>query len=123
MTATATATETSKPVNTLAQPVAPARELRPQVDIYENAEEVLLLADVPGASKESVNVRVEEGVLSLEALRTLANGQTVRYQRAFHVPESVDPEKISAELKHGVLHLHLRKAEKAKPRTIAISAN
>jgi HSP20 family protein len=111
--------ETQAPV----KQAQPERVLRPQVDIYENADELLLLADLPGASSESVDIRLEDGVLTLQADRSSADGRALRYRRAFHVPETVDPEKISAELKLGVLHLHLRKLEKAKPRTIAVSVN
>jgi HSP20 family molecular chaperone IbpA len=105
------------------QTQGPVRVYQPRVDVYENAEELLLLADVPGASAESVNIRYEDELLTLQAQRTAANGPNLRYERAFHLPESVDPEQISAELKQGVLHLHLRKAERAKPRTIQIQSS
>jgi HSP20 family molecular chaperone IbpA len=121
--ATASAPSQSPHAQPAPSPAAPVRELRPQVDILENSEEVLLLADVPGANGESVDVRVDEGVLTLQAQRTVASGQPVRYKRAFQLPESVDPDKITAELKNGVLQLHLRKFEKAKPRTIAVTSN
>jgi HSP20 family protein len=98
----------------------PVRVFQPRVDVYENADELLLLADMPGASADSVNIRYEDELLTLQAQRTAADGPTLRYQRAFQVPDSVDPEQISAELKQGVLHVHLRKAERAKPRTIEI---
>jgi HSP20 family protein len=98
----------------------PARELRPRVDVYENADELLMLADMPGANASSVAIRLENSLLTMTADRTAANGQNVRYHRAFQVPDTVDPEKISAELKQGVLHVHLSKSERAKPRTIAI---
>jgi HSP20 family molecular chaperone IbpA len=94
---------------------------QPRVDVYENADELLLLADMPGASAESVNIRYEDELLTLQAQRTAAaDGPELRFQRAFQVPDTVDPEQISAELKQGVLHVHLRKTAKAKPRTIEI---
>jgi len=98
----------------------PTRELRPRVDVYENAEELLMLADMPGATADSVGIRLENSLLTMTADRTAANGQSVRYRRAFQVPDTVDPEKITAELKQGVLHVHLHKTERAKPRKIAI---
>ncbi|HKU44161.1 MAG TPA: Hsp20/alpha crystallin family protein [Polyangiales bacterium] len=103
-----------------AQPNTPVRELLPRVDVYENADELLLLADVPGVTPESVNVRYEADELRLEAQRTAADGPKLRYFRAFALPDTIDPERITAELKQGVLHVHLGKVEKAKPRTIAI---
>ena len=98
----------------------PVRELRPRVDVYENADELLMLADMPGATASSVAIRIENSLLTLSADRTTAGGQNVRYHRAFQVPDTIDPEKISAELKQGVLHVHLNKSERAKPRKIAI---
>lgn len=104
-----------------AQPnTAPVRELQPRVDVYENADELLLLADVPGATADSINVRYEDAELRLEAQRTAADGPKLRYSRAFALPDTIDPDRITAELKHGVLHVHLGKVEKAKPRSIAI---
>jgi HSP20 family protein len=105
------------------QAQGPVRVYQPRVDVFENADELLLLADVPGASPDSVNIRYEDELLTLQAQRTAANGPNLRYERAFSLPESVDPEKISAELKQGVLHVHLPKAEKAKPRTIQIQSS
>lgn len=104
---------------TSTQTAVPWRELRPRVDIYENPDELLMLADMPGADAESVNVRLEAAQLTLQALRA-SEGQGVRYHRAFQVPDLIDPEQVSAELKNGVLHVHLRKSEAAKPRTIPI---
>jgi HSP20 family protein len=100
----------------------PSREVRPRVDVYENSDEVLLLADMPGATPDSVNIRLESSLLSVQSQRAGSDGQAVRYHRAFQVPDTVDPEKISAELKNGVLQVHLRKSERAKPRNIAIRA-
>lgn len=99
---------------------AKGRELLPRVDVYENADELLLLADVPGAAADSIDVRYEDSELRLEAQRTAANGPKLRYFRAFALPETIDPDRITAELKQGVLHVHLGKVEKAKPRSIAI---
>lgn len=100
----------------------PIREIRPAVDVYENADELLMLADMPGASADSVNIRIEESLLTMQARRSVNDGSeaALQYHRAFQVPDSVDPEGISAELKHGVLHVHLKKHERAKPRTIQI---
>jgi HSP20 family molecular chaperone IbpA len=107
-------------MNQAIQAQGPVRVFQPRVDVYENADELLLLADMPGASAESVNIRYEDELLTLQAQRTAADGPNLRFQRAFQVPDSVDPEQISAELKQGVLHVHLRKTAKAKPRSIEI---
>lgn len=102
------------------QAQGPVRVFQPRVDVYENADELLLLADVPGASADSVDIRYEDELLTLEAQRTAAAGPNLRYRRAFQVPDTVDPERITAELKQGVLHVHLRKSAKAKARTIEV---
>ena len=109
------------------------QELRravPLVDIYENDEEILLFADMPGVAKESISVNVDNGKLELSGIRKLqitgsSNWQEfgdIEYRRVFAVPQSIDINKVNAELKEGVLRLHLPKTEAAKPRTIQISA-
>jgi HSP20 family protein len=119
---TANVTQVDPRANQAAKPAAqpaPVRELRPRVDVYENADEVLMLADMPGASADTVNVRLEADQLTMQALRAQ---EGIRYRRAFQVPDTIDPEQVSAELKQGVLHVHLKKSEAAKPRTIPIRA-
>lgn len=103
-------------------------EMVPAVDIYENDDEILLHADMPGVLKENVSVNIDNGTLSLSGVRKLATGGTaaweefsdVTYVRNFSVPQTIDVAKVEAELKNGVLRLHLPKSEAAKPRTIEI---
>jgi HSP20 family protein len=74
-------------------------------------------------------VRVADGILTLQGRTAhMAPGTTIEreyellnFYRHFELPEEVDSDKIGAELKHGVLTLHLPKKEKAKPRTIEVS--
>ncbi len=102
----------------------------PAVDIYENEDEILLHADMPGVVKENVTVNVDNGRLEISGTRKLDKKGNdawqefadVEYRRVFSVPQSIDVGKVHAELKEGVLRLHLPKAESAKPRTIKISA-
>lgn len=102
----------------------------PVVDIYENENEILLQADMPGVTKEHVTINVDNGKLEISGMRKLQTKGTstwqefgdVEYRRIFSVPQSIDVGKVSAELKEGVLKLHLPKTEAAKPRTIQISA-
>ena len=101
----------------------------PLVDIYENEEEILLHADMPGVAKDNITVNVDNGRLEISATRKLQTKGSgswqefgdVEYRRVFSVPQSIDVAKVNAELKEGVLKLHLPKAEAAKPRTIEIS--
>jgi len=101
----------------------------PFVDIFENDEEILLYADMPGVVKEDVNVNVDNGKLSISGVRKLATTGAanweefgdLEYQRTFSVPQTIDVAKVNAELKDGVLRLHLPKSEAAKPRVIEIN--
>ena len=106
-----------------------SRYLVPPVDIYETKEGLVVVADLPGATQDSIEVHVENDVLTLKAhpAHTLP-GQPVfeefellDYYRQFELPEVVDQEKIEAQFKHGVLTLRLPKAERAKPRQIQVS--
>jgi HSP20 family protein len=103
--------------------------LTPRVDVLETEQEILLLADLPGVKQDNVDVRFEQGELTLHARRSFARNEesfvqrevsAADYFRSFRISEKVDAEKIWAELKLGVLTLHLPKAEAAKPRKITV---
>jgi HSP20 family molecular chaperone IbpA len=103
--------------------------IAPVVDIFENDDEILLYADIPGVAKENINVNVDNGKLTISGVRTLATAGSanweefgdVEYQRSFSVPQTIDVPKVNAELKDGILRLHLPKSEAAKPRVIQIN--
>ncbi|WP_020589139.1 Hsp20/alpha crystallin family protein [Desulfobacter curvatus] len=103
-------------------------EVTPAVDIYENEDEILLHADMPGVVKENISVDIDNGTLSISGVRkleikgaaTYEEFSDVEYVRSFSVPQTIDVEKVEAELKNGVLRLHLPKSEAAKPRQIEI---
>ncbi len=104
----------------------------PRVDIYETDPELTLYAEVPGARPEDVDLHYEQGELVLRArVRPRAEGKRLLLQeyeegdfyRAFNIHESIDPSRINAEVKNGVLIVHLPKAEAAKPRQISIKAS
>jgi HSP20 family protein len=102
---------------------------RPNVDIVEKPEELVLLADIPGAKGDQVDIRFEDGTLSIHAQvePRRENGDYLLqeygvgdYWRTFEISEAIDASKISAECADGVLTLHLPKAEALKPRRIEI---
>ena len=103
-------------------------EATPAVDIYENDNEILLHADMPGVVKENISVDIDNGTLSISGVRKLETEgaatyeefSDVEYVRSFSVPQTIDVGKVEAELKNGVLRLHLPKSEAAKPRQIEI---
>jgi HSP20 family protein len=102
----------------------------PLVDIYENDEEILLRTDMPGVEKKDITINIDNGKLSLDGIRNFESKGSaqweefcnVEYQRTFSVPQTIDADKIIAELQDGVLTLHLPKSEAAKPRQIEIKA-
>jgi len=107
----------------------------PLVDVFENAQEIILLADVPGATRDGVDVRVDNGQVSLSARRPTASfdrenlvpiQSEVRaydYYRVFAVPTGIDPTKIEAELTAGILRVKFPKSDALKPRQIAVKAH
>ncbi len=105
------------------------RYIIPPVDIYESADGLVVKADLPGVSKDGLDVRVENHLLTIRGKAAhAAPGEPiyreyglVNFFRQFELNEMVDQHKISAELKHGVLTLNLPKAEEAKPRRIDVS--
>lgn len=110
---------------------AEAMQERPSVaplcDIYENESEVLLVADLPGVSSEGLELSFDKGQLTLEGHRraettrpVAAEFRPVDYRRTFVLPDGIDSARIAAELKAGVLHVHLPKAEPLKPRKIEV---
>lgn len=98
-----------------------ARQLPLPVDIYEGADELLLLADLPGVEPEGLSVSFEAPELRIEGRRGSGDKASV-YSRTFRVSEQLDPNGISAELNAGVLKLRLAKAAHTKPRKIEVRA-
>jgi HSP20 family protein len=96
-----------------------ARQVALPVDIYEGADELLLLADLPGVEPEGLSVSFEAPELRIEGRRGAGETASV-YSRTFRVSEQIDPAGISAELNAGVLKLRLAKAAHTKPRKIEV---
>lgn len=102
----------------------------PAVDILENESEILLHADLPGVRKDDIAIHVDNGTMTLSGTRRVQTTGAaswrefgdVEFRRTFAVPQSIDVDKVHAELKDGVLRLHLPKSESAKPRQIEIAA-
>jgi HSP20 family protein len=101
----------------------------PRVDILESENELMLLADMPGVKPDGVDIRFENGELIIHGrcperhpgtdflLQEYGVGD---FYRVFTVSESIDAGKISAEMKNGVLTVHLPKAAAVKPRRIEV---
>jgi HSP20 family protein len=102
--------------------------IRPAVNIIETEEGLVLTADIPGASKESLDVNVEKGVLTISApahhtipgTSIYKEFELANYYRQFSIPESLDHGKAKAEYVNGILTLRVPEAETAKPKRIAV---
>jgi HSP20 family protein len=103
----------------------------PSVDISETEGEYVIKTELPEVRKDDVKITLEEGVLSIQGERKHEKEEKGkkfhrieraygRFVRSFVVPDYVDEAKIKAEYQDGVLHLHLPKSEKAKPRAIEV---
>jgi HSP20 family protein len=103
----------------------------PSVDISETEGEYQIKAEIPDVKKDDVKITLEDGVLTIQGQRKQEKGeQSTKYHRiersygsfarTFSLPDVIDVEKVKAEFMDGVLHLHLPKSEKAKPKTIEV---
>ena len=108
----------------------PTRAFMPSADIFETEEALNVVLEMPGVSKENVDINIEEGVLTVEGRIDFSKYEGMRpvyseynvgpYRRSFRLSGQVDQAKISAEMQDGVISLTLPKAEKAKPRRIQV---
>lgn len=104
----------------------------PEVDIFENANEIVLLADMPGVNAEDLNIDLRENILTIAGDVAPFEGpneedvaieyEVGRYMRQFTLSEVIDQARIDAKLTAGVLRLTLPKVEKATPRRIVVNA-
>jgi HSP20 family protein len=103
----------------------------PPVDVRETKEALEISAELPGVDPKAAEVSVEGGVLTLKGSRNFekaAEGETYHrverayglFERSFTLPSNVDPERIQAAYRHGVLYLTVPKREEAKPKAISI---
>ena len=105
----------------------------PSVDVSETETEIIFTAEFPGLEKDEIDISVNEGRLSISGERAFPEEKDTKRHRverwygkfysSFQLPKSADAEKISANLKNGVLTVTLPKKEEAKPRQIPVSVN
>ena len=118
------------PESAVAERTKDRRTFIPSVDITEIGESLMIYADMPGADEKSVNITLENDVLSIEAQvkAVRSEGHTLSYAeyeegdyfRAFTLNEKIERDKIEATLKNGVLSIVLPKAEESKTKRIPI---
>jgi HSP20 family protein len=106
----------------------------PPVDIYETENELVVKADLPDLQEKDIDVRVAGNTLTIRGERKFEKDVNqdnyLRMERAygsftrsFTLPNTVSPENIRAEYRHGVLTLHMAKREESKPKQIKISVS
>jgi HSP20 family molecular chaperone IbpA len=104
----------------------------PRADIYEVNDQIVIVADIPGANEKSVEVTLEKNVLTINAYvdppemegysLVFAEYEVGDYQRSFKLSDEIDRDKIQATIKDGVLRLYLPKAAAAQARKINVKA-
>lgn len=129
--------ENHAPEENVAQPAAAAREaeralFNPPIDIFETVDGLVLLADLPGVTATSLELQVQENRLTLlgrVAATVPSEARTLHkeydegdFLRSFILSDTVDHERITARLNHGVLEVVLPKAPRAAPRKIEVNS-
>jgi HSP20 family molecular chaperone IbpA len=123
-------TQSSQVTTTGQSASVPTPALLPAVDIVENDIGIVLTADMPGVSKDRLAVKVDGDTLVIEGEAEVQVPEKLEllhseirvpfFRRSFTLSRELDPGKIDASLKDGVLRLHIPKAEEARPRRIEI---
>ena len=116
--------------------MGPAESLgwTPACDVYEDSEEVVVRSALAGVDPKDVDIRFENGVLTLKGSRKMEKEEKKEnyhrvemsygaFTRTFALPSSVDVEKVRAESKNGVLSVHLPKKAEAKPKAIQVKVS
>jgi len=106
--------------------------LLPPVDVIEDATGITLYADLPGVPRDKLSLEVDGDTLIIEGQMdmrmpegmeaTHAEVSVPRYRRVFTLSKELDTERLQAEMKQGVLKLHIQKADHARPRRISVTA-
>jgi len=105
-------------------------EWAPSIDLYEERDNFIVKAEVPGMKREEIDISLHEGALTItgerkvEEKRKGTNFRTERFfgrfQRTVTLPKAVDGDKVKANYKDGVLTITLPKSEQAKPKQIDV---
>lgn len=109
------------------------RAFIPRADIYETESEIIVLADIPGANENNVDITLEKNVLTIVAyidpVRSgdydiaYAEYEEGDYQRSFRLSDEIDRDQIEASVSDGVLRLRLPKSKEAAARKITVKSN
>jgi HSP20 family protein len=108
-------------------------EWRPPVDIFESGETFVLKLEIPEVDKESIDIKINDDELTIKGERKLEPGIEPEsyhrmergygtFSRSFSLTRTIDPSKIKASVKDGILRIELPKKEEVKPKQIKIEA-
>lgn len=112
---------------------AAARPWTPAVDVVENENALVFKADVPEIKPDDIEVSFENGTLTLKGKREFEKQESGQggyhriernygsFTRAFTLPDTVDPDKLAADYKNGVLTVTIAKKEVAKPKAVKVN--
>ena len=123
--------EAREKAEVLTEDTRPGLLFKPDVDILEHPDAFVILADLPGASEDSVDIHLEKGILTLDArVADSGGGSQPRYaeyreggyHREFRVSNEIDAASVSAKMRGGVLELRLPKSAEIRPRRIEVAA-
>ena len=103
----------------------------PRVDIKEEADRFVIFADIPGVDPKDIEVQMDKGILTLKGERSAEEGEEGKdysrrerawgaFHRRFALPDSADPDGITASGRHGVLRIDIPKRPQATPRRIQV---
>lgn len=110
---------------------APQRSFVPNVDVRSNPDEIVFHFDVPGLKQEDIEITLDATTLAVRGQRTFEGSEKDqvwlgrsygRFEKAFTLPDLVDPDGMTAELADGVLTIRIPKRPQAKPRRIQIGS-
>lgn len=103
----------------------------PPLNVFAKGDDIVVIAEAPGVHKADLKVEAKGNTVRVSGTKTIAYGERAslhrreraegRFDRTITLPVEVDPDRIKAEFRDGVLALYLPRAESAKPRTIAIN--
>lgn len=103
----------------------------PLVNVFNDGDDFVVVAELPGVKKEDLDVQVRGDTLRLQGKKTVSYDETAsvhrreraagQFDRTLTLPDDVDASRVSAEYRDGVLTLRLPRAESAKPRTVQIN--
>lgn len=121
----------NKAADSVCHPVSKDQNyVTPAVDIFESEAAMVLRVDMPGLDEQSLQVKIKQRLLTLEAQIHAAAGAPLSreftftgYQRQFLLPDTLDVEAVGADVKNGVLTLRLPKVQSAQPRKIEVTVH